>query len=254
MAAVSRILVVDDEPIIRMLLVESLADAGYIVTGARNGAEALDRALESHSDIVLLDLLMPGADGFTFLRERQSHPDLSKIPVVVLSAAGIDYLRQASQLRATAVLSKPVDLDVLATVVEHVLREWRREPVPEETTGRLIGKCPVCGEFVHKGILDDGSAADRLQAMHQARLGHVLSHVAGDIAAVPLRKRLLQLPLEGRGALAKWLYYDLRRDWGDLDRRGVHSMESVLGSAKMHGLWHEAEQCGWPGCRHQPAI
>jgi two-component system OmpR family response regulator len=250
MAALSRILVVDDEPIIRMLLVESLADAGYIVTGARNGAEALDRALESPSDIVLLDLLMPGADGFTFLRQRQSHPDLLKVPVVVLSAAGINFLRQASQLRATAVLSKPVDLDVLAAVIEHVLREWRRETAPAERTGRPIGRCPVCGDFVHRQIADDGSAADRMQAIHQARLAHVLSHVASDIAAVPLRKRLLQLPLEGRSTLAKWLYYELRRDWGDLDSRGVHSIESVLGSAKLHRFWHEATRCSWGGCRH----
>ena len=70
------------------------------------------RALELPADMVLLDLLMPEKDGFSFLRERQVHPHLSRVPVVVLSAAGMDSLREASQLRATAVLSKPLDLDV----------------------------------------------------------------------------------------------------------------------------------------------
>jgi CheY-like chemotaxis protein len=125
-ARARRILVVDDEPIIRMILADSLADAGYSVVAARNGAEALDRDEQLPSDVVLLDLLMPGMDGFKFLQKRQLHPHLSKIPVIVLSAAGVDGLRDAVGLRASAVLSKPVDLDVLSTVIDHVLREWRR--------------------------------------------------------------------------------------------------------------------------------
>jgi CheY-like chemotaxis protein len=120
-----RILVVDDEPIIRMILAESLADAGYTVIAARNATEALNRAMEQPSDMVVLDLLMPGMDGFKFLRERQDHPALANVPVIVLSAAGVDGLRDAVDLRASAVLAKPVDLDVLSTVIDHVLREWR---------------------------------------------------------------------------------------------------------------------------------
>jgi len=121
---VSRILIVDDEPIIRRFLADGLEDVGYQVTTARNGAEALIRAREQHSDIVLLDLLMPVMDGVTFLRQRQAFPPLARVPVVVLSAAGIDALRIANKLRATAVLAKPVDLEALSTVIEHVLCQW----------------------------------------------------------------------------------------------------------------------------------
>jgi CheY-like chemotaxis protein len=121
---VSRVLIVDDEPIIRRFLADGLSGAGFEVSTARNGAEALVRAREQHSDIVLLDLLMPVMDGITFLRQRQALPPLAKVPVVVLSAAGIDALRIAARLRATAVLAKPIDLAVLSTVIQHVLGQW----------------------------------------------------------------------------------------------------------------------------------
>ena len=187
----NRILVVDDEPIIRMLLAENLADAGYTVAAAKNGAEALDRALEQQSDMVVLDLLMPEMDGFMFLRERQCHPNLARVPVVVLSAAGIEDLRQAWHLHATAVLSKPVDLDVLSAVIEHVLREWRREPRVKEPAGAPIGNCPVCNLTVYAQLTDSSRFADQIRSIHQARLAHILSHYATDIAAVRLRRRFL---------------------------------------------------------------
>jgi CheY-like chemotaxis protein len=246
----NRILVVDDEPIIRMLLVESLVDAGYAVTTARNGAEALDVALEHRSDVVLLDLLMPGTDGLTFLRERQAHPDLAKVPVVVLSAAGIEGLREASRLRATAVLAKPLDLDVLSAVIQHVLREWSDEPPVPETPGRPIGTCPICEESAYAEVSETTLESDRVRAVHIARLRHVLAHSAADIARVPMRMRLLQLPSGRRGTLAKWLYHELRRDWGDQDRRSVHSIDAALDSPSLHRLWQDATRCGWPSCRH----
>jgi hypothetical protein len=61
---------------------------------------------------------------------------------------------------------------------------------------------------------------------------------------------LLQLPPEGRRTLATWFYHELRKDWGDQDRRAVHSIDAVLDSPAVHRLWHEALTCGLPGCRH----
>jgi hypothetical protein len=167
--------------------------------------------------------------------------------VVVLSAAGIDGLREAAHLRATAVLGKPLDLDVVSTVIEHVLREWTT-PSHTEPSGRPIGVCPICGVTAYADFsLEE---PDHLRAMHSARINHVLSHSAADIAGVSLRKRLLQLPPEGRRTLATWFYHELRKDWGDQDRRGVHSIDAVLGSPAVRRLWHDALTCGFPGCRH----
>src|SRR5947207_9993964 len=68
---------------------------------------------------------MPGVDGWAFLRERRVQPALTALPVVVFSAAGREGLHDASALRATAVLPKPLNLDVLAAVLEHVLSDSR---------------------------------------------------------------------------------------------------------------------------------
>jgi CheY-like chemotaxis protein len=248
----SRILIVDDEPIIRTFLADSLADAGYVVTTARNGAEALDRARVHQSDLVLLDLLMPVMDGITFLRERQSHAHLATVPVVVLSAAGIVPLRQAWQLRATAVLSKPLDLDVLATVIDHVLREWTRAPRTGKGSGHPIGTCPICGDTVYIDLEQTLANPERVKMIRTARLRHVLSHSSVDIADVPLRRKLLDMPVQGRGMLANWLYHELRESWGDQDRCGVHSVDEVLGSAAVHRLWHATVVCALANCRHGP--
>jgi two-component system, chemotaxis family, chemotaxis protein CheY len=237
---VNHVLVVDDEPAIRTFLVEALTDAGFSVTTAANGAEALACGRAHRSDAVLLDLLMPVMDGLTFLRERQTVPYLSSVPVVVLSAAGHDMVRTATRLRATAVLPKPLDLDVLAFVLEHVLR---RPPCP-------VGVCPICGTVPTAELDPAASLARRLRVVHAARKAHVLSHSAADVAHLRLGQRLLQLPVDRRDILTDWLYRELCQDWGDEDRRAVHSVDEVLGLPALHRLWQDTLRCSYHGCRH----
>ncbi|TME44151.1 MAG: response regulator [Chloroflexi bacterium] len=237
----SRILVVDDEPAIRTFLMEGLTDAGYTVLTASNGAEALQRAGECRSDAVLLDLLMPVMDGLTFLRMRQSQPDLARVPVVVLTAAGMEMLRAATKLRASAVLSKPLDLDVLSTVLEHVLRQ----------PPRPVGTCPICGGVGSVDLDPEVPVSGQLDALRAARLKHVLLHSAEDFGRMPMRQQLLQLAADRRQLLTDWLYRDLRYDWGDQDRRGVHSVDEALSSAAVHRFWQDALTCSFEHCRHE---
>jgi CheY-like chemotaxis protein len=241
-ANVSRILVVDDEPSVLTFLVEGLSDAGYVVATAGNGAEALDRAREHRSDAVLLDLLMPVMDGLSFLRERQRQPDLASVPVVVLSAADADMLRAATRLCATAVLYKPLELDVLSGVLELVLR---RPPRP-------VGTCPICGFTAMAELDPTATLARRLYAVRASRRAHIRLHSPDEVARMPLRQRLLQLPADKRDILMDWLYQDLRQDWGDQDRRAVHSVQEVFGSPGLHRFWHDAMRCSYAGCRHGP--
>jgi len=104
-----RVLVVDDDPSIRELLSTALEDDGYEVMPAANGQDALSVCERWRPDVIVLDLMMPVMDGWTFAKRlRERH----EIPIVVLSAA-TDLQRHASTVGAAEVVGKPFDLDQL---------------------------------------------------------------------------------------------------------------------------------------------
>jgi CheY-like chemotaxis protein len=112
------ILLVEDDPDVGEAVAESLADVGYRVVRAANGAEAL-RALENGTRpaLILLDLMMPVMDGWQFREEQRKNPAIADIPVVALSAHG--DLRSVS---AVAHLRKPVALDTLYDTVARIVK------------------------------------------------------------------------------------------------------------------------------------
>ena len=112
-----QILVVEDDEAIRGLLTEVLRDDGYDVREAANGAEALEYVRGHRPDLIVLDLMMPVMDGWTFaerLREQRR-----KIPIIVISAAN-DVKRHARAVGAVDVIPKPFDIDSLLPRIERV--------------------------------------------------------------------------------------------------------------------------------------
>ena len=110
-------MVVDDDQDIRELLVSVLSDDGYVAESARNGREALEKLEDWRADVVILDLMMPVMDGWTFaerLREQRR-----KIPIIVISAAN-DVKRHADRVGAVDVIPKPFDIDSLLPRIERV--------------------------------------------------------------------------------------------------------------------------------------
>ena len=104
-----RVLVVDDDASIRDLLSTALEDDGYEVMPAANGQDALSVCERWRPDVIVLDLMMPVMDGWTFAKRlRERH----EIPIVVLSAA-TDLERHARTVGAAEVVGKPFDLDQL---------------------------------------------------------------------------------------------------------------------------------------------
>jgi signal transduction histidine kinase len=106
----SRILVVDDEPLNRILLSTSLQEAGYLVETAEDGQEALDMVRARPFDAVLLDLIMPRMDGYQVLAEMKQDAALRRTPVIVVSSSDeIDSIVRCIEMGATDYLSKPFD-------------------------------------------------------------------------------------------------------------------------------------------------
>ena len=117
--AVQRILVVDDEAHIRTLLRQKLAEAGYQVVEAADGAEALKQARETDPDLIILDVMMPHISGFDVTSVLKANPNTADIPILILSI--IEDYNHGLALGADAYLTKPVDLDQLLDTISALL-------------------------------------------------------------------------------------------------------------------------------------
>lgn len=117
-ALANRVLVVEDEEMIRDSVIEFLGDQGFDALGASDGREALDKLTngERLPCVILLDLMMPVMDGRSFRERQLQNPKLANIPVVVFSAYQ-DVAVTANELHAAGYLAKPVDLSRLLRLI-----------------------------------------------------------------------------------------------------------------------------------------
>ncbi|WP_437550307.1 response regulator [Sorangium sp. So ce367] len=111
------IFIIEDDQGVCDALVTVLCDEGYDVMTAGDGADALARLREAPTPtpaLIVLDLMMPGMDGYAFRAEQLRTPAISDVPVVVLTAGAAP---RATELGAVDILKKPVDLVALLDVV-----------------------------------------------------------------------------------------------------------------------------------------
>lgn len=125
-AAKKRILLADDSPQIRESLSKLLRNFGYHVTLVAQGGQALDRALEEEFDLLLLDLNMPGMDGWETLDHLSSLKPA--LPVVIITAQP-DQSHWARAEGACALMEKPLDLPVLLHTIRKVTGQPRESVV-----------------------------------------------------------------------------------------------------------------------------
>jgi len=83
-----KIVIIEDDKFLRELISKKLSDAGYEVLEAIDGEEGIKRVKESKPDLVLLDLILPGIDGFEVLSQIKQDPLFSDLPVIILSNLG----------------------------------------------------------------------------------------------------------------------------------------------------------------------
>jgi two-component system, OmpR family, phosphate regulon response regulator PhoB len=136
-----RILVVDDEPDITALVAYHLARAGYRVSTATNGQDALKSAREERPDVVVLDLMLPGVSGYEVLRELRQRPETREVGVILLTARReeADRVRGLS-LGADDYLTKPFSPQELTLRVAAILR---RLAAPAVAAGSSLVEGPL---------------------------------------------------------------------------------------------------------------
>ena len=144
----ARILIVDDVPANTRLLEAKLIAEYYQIASARDGFAALAQAAEWQPDLILLDVMMPGMDGYDCCRRLKADPRTLHIPVVMVTALGEPAERiQGLEAGADDFLTKPVEYDTLMARVRSLVRlkrlldEWR----VRGDTARALGLAGECG-------------------------------------------------------------------------------------------------------------
>ncbi len=116
-----RVLVIDDDLPIRGMLASALRQQGFQVFLAGDGAEGQRAMTIHHPDVVVLDLAMPGVNGWDFLQRLSETGHLGKIPIIVVSAHVRVEPQALLQMGVAAILPKPFNLPDLIVLIEHLV-------------------------------------------------------------------------------------------------------------------------------------
>lgn len=115
------ILIVDDDNLLCRALSEELSARNFLVSYSSDPDKALDMLQNISFDVILLDLMMPGKDGFFFLRHFREQRILSKV-IVLTAFANINTALEAAKLGANEFISKPYEIEDLLLTIEKVLQ------------------------------------------------------------------------------------------------------------------------------------
>lgn len=123
MESEKKILVIDDEPDMVSYLSTFLSDEGFDVVVAYNGIDGLARTREERPNLITLDITMPGMSGIEVLTKLRRDPDLSHIPIIIIT--GVAGFRELTDHRGVRppeeFLQKPVDLEALTRAIQELL-------------------------------------------------------------------------------------------------------------------------------------
>ncbi len=149
---IGAVLVIDDDPAVQELLRHAIGKQGYRVEGALSGEEGLRKARKLRPDVITLDVMMPGMDGWTVLSRLKSDPDLSQIPVVMLTI--VDEKNRGYSLGAADYLTKPIERERLAAV----LLRFRKSTA---NYALVVEDDPASREVISRLLETDGWSVDQ---------------------------------------------------------------------------------------------
>ena len=234
------ILVIEDDPAVRRGVVDALEFAGYRTLEAGDGESGLDLALRGSYRLLLLDLVLPGRNGFSILEELKKRR--AGQPVIILSARGEENDRvRGLELGADDYVMKPFSVRELLARVEAVLRRTCEREAPEDR--RAVPGARVGGRSIR-----------RRRGVHQPPGGHVVTCrlVAGPVVLLAL----LSAAACGPGEPPRSTWTPSASDWpayggdaggtryaalGDITRENVRCLERAW-------THHTGDLPGSPGC------
>jgi two-component system phosphate regulon response regulator PhoB len=217
------VLVVEDEPDIRALIVHHLTKDGFHCRVAADGAEALARLRSGPPDIVVLDLMLPGIDGLEVTRRLRAEPAWSAVPIIMLTAKADEVDRVVGlELGADDYVAKPFSPRELVARVRAVLRRARPSVVEHALSGGGVTLDPAR----HRVAVGEASVDltpkefDLLHALMAApgrvlSREHLLNHVWGYARAEAIESRTVDVHVRR-----------LRAKLGDAGRR-IATVKSV---------------------------
>ena len=116
-----KVLIVDDDPVVRILVGESLAAKGYKVTVADGGAECFKQLAIELPDVLVLDFFMPDMTGMDVLLKMRQDPTLAHLPILMLSAdSGSEKLLRENNALPNAFLQKPIAFDQIIKAIQDI--------------------------------------------------------------------------------------------------------------------------------------
>ena len=175
-----KILIADDEQLMRQLVIDFLKPEGYEILEASDGKEALEIYDKEHTDLILLDVMMPGYDGWTVCREIRRE---STVPIMMLTAKGeeIDQLF-AYDLGADEYITKPFSPKILVAKIKALLRRSQNEQETHEADdgvaidrdarqvvldGKNVDLSPTEYKLLNYLMSNTGKALSRRQILNQ---------------------------------------------------------------------------------------
>jgi DNA-binding response OmpR family regulator/signal transduction histidine kinase len=179
----TQVLVVDDDPALRRLLETSLPDAGYHVQTVVEAQAALEAVVQQPPDIILLDIMLPGADGFTLCKQLR---EWTNVPIIMLTARAAEKdVVLGLQLGADDYVTKPFRASELIARIEAVLRRAQFEAAPDGPS--LIQLDGLTIDLAQRRVAVEGVDIDLTPIEY-----HILTYLARHAGQVLTHRQILQ--------------------------------------------------------------
>jgi len=186
MATVSTILIVDDQWVGREALTDLLLSPDYNLAYALTGAEALELAARLDPDLILLDVMLPGMDGYAVCRQIRAMPRLAEIPIIMITALDEHQARlQGLEAGADDFISKPFDRHELRTRVKTITRLNRYRRLQEERAALHIAHAELLAAYdaTIEGWVHALDLRDKETEGHSLRVTHLTVELATRLGA-----------------------------------------------------------------------